>query len=276
MDEHLSADSSDDILGATGALIEETSTEFLGRWNRLVSTTNWEKGRIIAEWRQRLIESEAPAQTYSDEAWSRWVGNVSGQHAGRLRRAWDRFGQNYQQFEGLYWSHFQAALDWDDAEMYLEGAVQSGWSVAQMRAQRWEAMGSPADEEPHEQDVVTAELDEDAPPVDATDKNDLADGADSSEELDQAEGSDFDPDAVSEGAPFDDSPEPIEESDSAEPAAPVRPFEDLPPLPEDLNDAFEALKIAILSHKLSEWQEVSRDEVLAHLDALKVLTTTEQ
>ena len=276
MDEHLGTDHCDDISGTTVATIEETSTEFLGRWNRLVSTTNWEKGRIIAEWRQRLIESEAPAQTYSDEAWSRTVGNVSGQHAGRLRRAWDRFGQNYEQFEGLYWSHFQAALDWDDAEMYLEGAVQSGWSVAQMRDQRWEAMGSPADEEPREQDVVDAELDEDAPPVDAVDMDDPADRVDASEDPGQVAGTEFNPDEVAEGAPFDDSPEPADESDSAEPTAPVRPFEDLPPLPDDLNEAFEALKIAIVSHKLSEWQEVSADDVRAHLDAVKVLTTTEQ
>ena len=276
MDEHLGTDLSDDISGTTVALIEETSTEFLGRWNQLVSTTNWEKGRIIAEWRERLIESEAPAQSYSDEAWSRRVGSVSGQHAGRLRRAWDRFGKVYQQFEGLYWSHFQAALDWDDAEMYLEGAVQSGWSVAQMRAGRWEAMGALADDEPHEQDVVAAEFDEDAPPVDNADMDDSTHAVESSEKSDRADDSNFDPDAISEDAPFDDPVEPVDESASAEPTAPVRPFENLPPLPDDLDEAFEALKIAILSHKLSEWQEVSADDVLAHLDAVKVLTTTEQ
>lgn len=276
MDEHLGADFSDDISGDTAAVIEETSTEFLGRWNLLVSTTNWEKGRIIAEWRERLIESEAPAQAYSDEAWSRTVGNVSGQHAGRLRRVWDRFGEVYQQFEGPYWSHFQAALDWDDAEMYLEGVEHNGWSVAQMRAQRWEAMGSPAGDKPREQGVVAAELDEDAPPVDATDMDDSADEVESSEEPDRADGSDFDPGDIPEDAPFDDSAEPVEELDSAKPIAPVRPFEDLPPLPDDLNEAFESLKIAIVSHKLTEWQEVSADDVLAALDAMKVLTTTEQ
>ena len=61
-----------------------------------------------------------------------------------------------------------------------------------------------------------------------------------------------------------------------EPAAPIRPFEDLPPLPDDLKDAFEALKIGIVSHKVSKWQEVSADDVRAHLDALKALTATEQ
>ena len=27
---------------------------FVGQWNRLVSTTNWEKGRIICQWRDAL------------------------------------------------------------------------------------------------------------------------------------------------------------------------------------------------------------------------------
>ena len=276
MDEHPGAELSGDISGTTVTVIEEASTEFLGRWNQLVSTTNWEKGRIISGWRLRLIESEAPAQTYSDEAWSRRVGNVSGQHAGRLRRVWDRFGDAHQQYEGLYWSHFQAAVDWDDAEMYLEGAVQSRWSVAQMRAQRWEAIGSPADEEPREQDVAADEYDEDAPGVDSADVDDLADGVESSKDSEQADEFASESIEAAQGAPFDDPGEPIEEADSAEPTAPVRPFEDLPPLPDDLNEAFEALKIAIVSHKLSEWQDVSRDEVLAHLDGLKVLTSTEQ
>jgi len=275
MDEHLGADLSDDISDTTVAVIEETSTEFLGRWNRLVSTTNWEKGRIIAEWRQQLIESEAPAQTYSDEAWSRRVGSVSGQHAGRLRRVWDRFGKAYEKFEGLYWSHFQAALDWDDAEMYLEGVVQNGWSVAQMRAERREAMRALADNESNEQDGEDGEFDEDAPLVDEADMDDSADGVESSDEPDGDDDSGSEQLAVGEDAPFDDSVESLEDPDSPEPAAPVRPFENLSPLPDDLNDAFEALKIAIVSHKLSEWQEVSRDNVLAHLDAVKVLTTTE-
>ena len=123
------------------SLIEETSTEFLGQWNRLISTTNWEKGRIICQWRDKLIEAAAPPSSVTNEAWSRWVGNVSPQHAGRLRRVYQRFGSVYYDYSGLYWSHFQAALDWDDAEMGLEGATRTGWSIAQMRYQRWETIG---------------------------------------------------------------------------------------------------------------------------------------
>src|SRR5437868_5841591 len=100
-------------------LADDASTVFLGQWNRLVSATNWEKGRIIFEWRQALVASAAPAAEFSDDAWSRRVGNVSGQHVGRLRRVYERFGQTRETFGALYWSHFQAALDWTDAEMWL-------------------------------------------------------------------------------------------------------------------------------------------------------------
>ncbi len=130
-----------DWSSATAESLETASAPYLGQWHRLVSTTNWEKGRIISEWRAALAAATAPAGEYADEAWARRVGGVSGQHVGRLRRVAERFNSTRSQFHGLYWSHFQAALDWNDAEMWLEGAVQSRWSVAEMRRQRAETLG---------------------------------------------------------------------------------------------------------------------------------------
>ena len=267
MDQHVGTEAEDEAIGSATDLASEASAEYLGRWNRLVSTTNWEKGRIISEWRQRLIEAGAGRPLYSDEAWSRRVGNVSSQHVGRLRRVYQRFGEDYERYAGLYWSHFQAALEWSDAEMWLEGAVQSGWSVAQVRAERWEAIGAPADQKPRDEEIITAELDEDA----ATDEA-------APETIGESLGAVRDPDADDDrhaarpGAdealdPFDEPAPPPEEIA----ADPVRPFENLPRLPDDLNEAFDAFKLAILNHKLSGWQEISRDDVLATLDALKQL-----
>ena len=51
-------------------------------------------------------------------------------------------------------------------------------------------------------------------------------------------------------------------------------FENIKELPEDLADAFEAFKLAILQHKTMDWQEISREDVLASLDALKELAST--
>src|SRR5690349_2194053 len=130
------------------ALIDTTSEQYLGQWKRLVSTTNWEKGQIILQWREALIDAEVPASEYSDDAWSRRVGNVTPQHVGRLRRVFERFGNVRDDYNGLFWSHFQAALDWDDAELWLEGAVQNDWSISEMRHKRWETNGAIAENEP--------------------------------------------------------------------------------------------------------------------------------
>lgn len=255
-----------------GSAVEQASQPFVGRWNQLVSTTNWEKGRIISEWRQALRDDTAPAAQYSDEAWARRVGGVTGQHAGRLRRVYQRFAKVYKEYKGLYWSHFHASLDWDDAEMWLEGAVQSAWSVSQMRRQRWEAMGAAADEKPRDEDIVAVEKDEDFEP--ALEQEPI--GQKVSGELAEVQGS-----PAPKGADVGDERAPTTEADSSasifahespeETVQFVRPFENLGELPDDLADAFEAFKLAILRHKTEDWRQISREDVLAALDALKAL-----
>jgi hypothetical protein len=153
-----------DLVPLSESLVE-ASQPFVGRWSRLVSTTNWEKGRIIVEWRQALVSQGLPVTEYSDEAWGRLVGGVTGQHVGRLRRVYQRFGQVRDHYPELYWSHFQAALDWDDAEMWLEGARHSGWSIAQMRDARWTTLGKLEADRPRASDIVESETDEDSEPA---------------------------------------------------------------------------------------------------------------
>ncbi len=251
--------------------VDQASAEFLGHWNRLVSTTNWEKGRIISDWRQALVESDTPQQAYSDEAWARRVGNVSGQHVGRLRRVYDRFGDNYHDYSGLFWSHFQAVLDWDDAEMWLEGAVQSSWSVAQMRNQRWEAVGGPEDKKPRPEDVITGEFDEDAQSY----EDDAPSTIDSSQDVvrdpdaEGGEASEFDPSV--DGLPYETDTLPESDAADGPMSSPVRPFENLPKLPDDIQEAVESFKLAILAHKMTGWDDVSCDDVMAALSALKQL-----
>ncbi len=58
---------------------------------------------------------------------------------------------------------------------------------------------------------------------------------------------------------------------AGEAVAAVRPFENLADLPDDLAEAFEMFKLAILRHKTTGWEEISREDVMASLDALKEL-----
>lgn len=255
------------------AAADRASLDFIGQWRGLVSTTNWEKGRIIQEWREALRAAGAAATQFSDEAWSRRVGQVSSQHVGRLRRVFERFQGQRAQFPKLYWSHFQAALDWDDAEMWLEGAVQGDWSVNEMRSRRWEALGAVGGEPPRDADVAEAEFDEDAGPAAEGDLSMVRDpgerlDGDGRSAADDQDDEDAELTGNQAGVAFDVD---AAEYPAASPDAPVRPFANLAELPDDLAEAFESFKLSILHHKLSGWREVSRDDVLASLDSLKQL-----
>jgi hypothetical protein len=255
------------------ARVEEASLAYLSSWNHLVSTTNWEKGRIINEWRESLRAVAVSPSDYSDEAWSHRVGNVTAQHVGRLRRVYQRFHKTHGQYEGLFWSHFQAALEWEDAEMWLEGAVQSDWSVAAMRQKRWESVGAPDDQRPRDEDVVFAELDEDVPRADDRRAEVVGEDGVLVQDVDEDSPSDAAArDSEADGSRRDDSATPEGPDDlSASADEPVRPFEDLPALPADLHEAVEMMKLAIVNHKLAGWRDVRRDDVLAALGALKQL-----
>ncbi len=255
-------------------ILDAANLTIVGQWNQLVSSTNWEKGHIIFLWREALVDSEAPATDYSDEAWSRRVGGVTGQHVGRLRRVYQRFGKTYEEYAGLYWSHFQAALDWDDAEMWLEGGVQNGWSVSQMRHQRWDAMGALEEERPQDDEIVSGELDEDFEP--ATNEPPSTSEMSTTDDVQlgaREEGPDFgDAEMDASDRSQTDSGAAVYADDLDESTVEfVRPFADLKDLPDDLAEAFEAFKLAILHHKMKQWDEVSREDVLASLEALKQL-----
>lgn len=271
-----------DIRGGGGAeaeplgLVPESaasgaSQPYVGRWNQLVSTTNWEKGRIILEWREALSASAAPVTEYSDEAWAGLVGGVTAQHVGRLRRVYARFGTRRDVFPGLFWSHFHAAIDWEDAEMWLEGAVHSRWSVSQMRRQRWETLGAIAADRPRDEDVITSELDEDAPAQDDTGRSSARERLTEIPAGPAAEGPDF---GEEPGADEGAASPPWEEAGAAEAAAElpaVRPFENLPALPDDVADALERFKLALLHHKTDGWRDISCADLCAVLEALKSL-----
>jgi hypothetical protein len=259
----------------------DQSASFIGQWIGLISTTNWEKGVIISQWRDALKKNNVPSLEYSDEAWSQLVGGVTPQHVGRLRRTSERFGHVYREYEGIYWSHFYAALDWEDAEMWLEGAVQNGWSVSAMRRQRWEILGKMPELEPVEAEIVSSEVQEENQSLE------LSEGKRRSDrdyiEGPVYEGPDFgDQDPMrppgERGARSSANKDPVgeEEYEDVDPASNVRPFESFEDLPEDVDEATNAFKVAIIRHRTAGWEEISQSDMLALLDALKLLVRNSQ
>lgn len=268
-------------------LVEELSLAHVGQWNTLVSRTNWEKGAVILRWRETMLDAELPRAAYSDEAWARRVGNVSAQHVGRLRRVSERFADHADGYPNLYWSHFQAALDWNDAELWLEGAVQNGWSVAQMRVQRWEAIGAPDELKPRTEDVFTAELDEDVNPrndsfasseasrsAGRTEARTAEIGAADMVDRFDADEPPFDPDG--DASPKQEPKKPKtkaveDDSDGPSTGELLASLGDLAAFPADLGEALAMLKVAILHHKLAGWKDISPPKLLKKIDALKGL-----
>lgn len=256
---------------------EDTTTKsepFVGQWNQLISTTNWDKGEIIHQWRESLVENKVPVSEYSDDAWSQMVGGVTPQHVGRLRRTFERFGHVFKEYAGVYWSHFYASLDWDDAEMWLEGAVQNKWSVSGMRQQRWETLGKVGDP-PSDTDVVTTEMAEETQSL-ALSENTRNNDRDYIEgpvhegpDWGDGEGS------GSTGKNSDSSDTAVAEEDGTEPAKPheIRPFESFEGLPDDVMEIANEFKVAIIRHKADQWSEISQDDMVGLLDALKQLAT---
>lgn len=249
---------------------QQLSQPFVVHWTQLISRTNWEKGKIISQWRQALAEASANPSTYSDEAWCRQVGGVTSQHVGRLRRVYDRFYDSYETYQGLYWTHFMAALDWDDAEMWLEGAVRSHWSVSSMRRTRWESMGSDPNVEPQDSEVVSASDDEDYTPLAEIESDvDTEDGPRNIAEGPRAEDPDFGDEPAGASATPDDDDDELPWEDSA---AQESPFASLPSLPVDFAEAVEQFKLAIIRHRSTGWSEVSQEDVLKSLKALSQFT----
>jgi hypothetical protein len=265
-------------------LIDQLSEPIVGKWNVLVSQTNWEKGTLILHWRNELIAAGLPNTVYSDEAWAKRVGHVSTSHVGRLRRTAERFGEANRNFSGLYWSHFYAALDWDDAEIWLEGAVQNDWSVAQMRMQRWEAIGASDEHKPREEDVFVGEIDEDvySRQSDRIEGRNVEIGA-----VDALGEPAASPIAVSVAEPpkrkeqprKDKAKPPLDKHSESESGVPtsgelLMSLKGIAQFPADLAESLELLKVAILNHKLAGWKSVSADRVCQSLETLKMLTVT--
>ncbi len=284
-------------------LIDEIASEFVGFWNRLVSQTNWEKGKVVHSWRTKLIEAGLPRRIYSDESIAQRLGNVSPQHVGRLRRVYERFGAS-EPLPNLFWSHYQAALDWDDADDWLRKASDEKLSVAQTRIARWEKYGAPPARKPKESEIVVEEPDADVNPFNDSDA-DFASFAPSDDDADYPRSNGGRREYESDDAPlspergeiggeqekktkknkkgdevdlgeFEGDDEPWEAEPTRRSTADVLDgIAKLDPLPNDFAEAFESLKVAIMTRKLAAWDDVQPVQIAAYLSEIKRLLVSE-
>lgn len=97
--------------------------------HKAANAGNW----VIGECASRWFHGYARGRT--DAAFAEMIEQGEDK-VFQCRRVWEKFGQIYAGFKHLTWSHFRAALQWDDAPEFLEWAEDCEATVKEMIAYR--------------------------------------------------------------------------------------------------------------------------------------------
>lgn len=109
--------------------MSESEEQLIQAARDAVSQCNWVVGECASKWVQRY------ARGRTDADFGQMVG-LSGDQIYQRRRVWERFGELSSQYQGLKWSFFYVALNWDDAADCFAWAQEADATVAEMRAWR--------------------------------------------------------------------------------------------------------------------------------------------
>ncbi len=132
-------------MGSNPAAVKETEADLVSRAQLALSHCNWEVGECAATWTTRF------ARGRTDGDFGAQIG-LSADQVYQRRRVWETFADVRDNYSQLKWSHFYAALTWDDAAECLQWAEEIRATVAEMkawrRAQRGEDLSTAGAEEP--------------------------------------------------------------------------------------------------------------------------------
>ena len=130
--------------GTAEVVREETEASLIARAQVAVSRCNWEVGECAALWTKRFARGRTDADFAT-------LVSLSADQVYQRRRVWETFADVFQNYATLKWSHFYAAINWDDAAECLQWADDVHAGVAEMkawrRAQRGEDLNAPPLEE---------------------------------------------------------------------------------------------------------------------------------
>jgi hypothetical protein len=123
---------------------EETEASLIARAQVAVSRCNWEVGECAALWTKRFARGRTDADFAA-------LVSLSADQVYQRRRVWETFADVFQNYPTLKWSHFYAAINWDNAAECLQWAEDVQAGVAEMkawrRAQRGEDLDSRSSDE---------------------------------------------------------------------------------------------------------------------------------
>lgn len=121
----------------------ETEDQLVSRAQTALSSCNWTLGECAALWTKRHSRGR------TDAAFGEMIG-LSADQVYQRRRVWETFGDIYNQYSHLKWSHFYTALNWDDAAACLGWGEEMQATVAEMRAWRRSQHGEDLSSSPDE------------------------------------------------------------------------------------------------------------------------------
>jgi hypothetical protein len=121
--------------------VKESEEELISKAQSAVSQSNWVVGECADKWTQRY------ARGRGDADFAALLGLTADQVFQR-RRVWQTFADVHETYPALKWSHFYAALTWDDAPECLQWAEENQATVAEMKAWRRALRGEDLRNEP--------------------------------------------------------------------------------------------------------------------------------
>lgn len=137
---------------AVVAPAENTEAQIVDRARAAVDLSNWTVGECAAEWTAKYCRGRTDADFASLIGCG--VNTVQ-----QCRRVFEEFSPHRNSYPGLKFSHFRAAISWDDAEACLQWAVDNEATYKEMAAWRRMQHGEDltVDPEPdHEPELVSA------------------------------------------------------------------------------------------------------------------------
>ncbi len=96
---------------------------------KAVNECRWVVGQCAARWTKKY------ARGRTDADFAALIG-LSGDQVFQRRRVWETFSDVRDTYLKLKWSHFYAALNWDDSAECLQWAEETDATVAEMKAWR--------------------------------------------------------------------------------------------------------------------------------------------
>ena len=111
--------------------VQQSEEAIIAEAREAMSVSNWTVGECVAKWTKKY------ARGRTDADFGSLIG-LSGDQVYSRRRVWERFGKfrNNTELPWLAWSHYFAAVSWEDWETCLKWAAENEATVAEMRAWR--------------------------------------------------------------------------------------------------------------------------------------------